>query len=211
MKKRIRPSRRTPFMPTRPSRCGDHARSRSRRGVAIVEFAFICPLIIGVILAVLELGRVGMIQHGLDQSANLFAWDLTTLTGTNSARTLNPYAPTPLDPSGPTTAGTTGQQIQTYLTQVFGSGSAIAATPLTTTNGAFAAAPCGSNPVTATTTLINASIVVSGTPNLSCPTQVTVTVTQTTASAVGLFLKGFVYHLTSTSTIVTPEGQLVNG
>ena len=146
-------------------------------------------VLFGVLLGTLDLGRVGFVQHNLDNGAADLAGALATLSGTNSSGNPSHYVPTALDVSNSTTAA----QIQADLTHA----SQVA-------NGAFGASPLLAS---GAVTLTNGQVTVAGAPDLTAPIAITVSVTVPVTLIVGVFVKNKVWHLAASAAAITPTGQ----
>ncbi len=153
-----------------------------RAGQSTVEFAMISVILIGLLLAVIDLGRAGFAQHGLDGAASELAQRLSTLSGANSGGG-GSYTPTPLTPQN-------SQSALNYAASIAGGG--VSAAPLSATGPA---------------TLTNGQVTVVGTPDLSAPVELTVTMTEPFTPVVGAYLRGAVLHLAASAAAVTPLGQ----
>src|SRR5947209_9976382 len=149
---------RRPALPTAP-------------GQAMTEFAFVAVILLGLTLAVIDLARAGLMQHDLDGGASDLARSLVAITGANSSGSTGTYLPTALDPAqGPAMAA-----IPTALAHAVQLASSnFNATPALTSTGAM--------------TLTNGQVRVVGTPNLSAPTEITVTITAPFTPVVGFYL-----------------------
>jgi Flp pilus assembly protein TadG len=160
-------------------------------GQALVEFALVATILLGLTLAVIDLARAGLMQHDLDSGAGDLARSLVALTGTNSNGGMTAYSPTALDPSNASTAA----QIQADLTHAAGIANYNfnATPPLTSTGGM---------------TLTNGQVTVVGTPNLSAPTEITVTITAPFTPVVGFYLNHSIMSLQARSSAITPLGEL---
>jgi Flp pilus assembly protein TadG len=165
-------------------------------GQALVEFAIVATILLGLTLAVIDLARAGLMQHDLDSGAGDLARSLTALTGANSSGNINAYKPTALDPSN----ANTGAQIQADLAHA----AQIA-------NYNFNATPplIATGPLTQTgSTLTNGQVTVAVTPTLSAPTEITVTITAPFTPVVGFYLNHSILSLQARSSAITPLGEL---
>jgi Flp pilus assembly protein TadG len=165
-------------------------------GQALVEFALVATILLGLTLAVIDLARAGLMQHDLDSGAGDLARSLVALTGANSSGDVNRYTPTALDPSNANTAA----QIQADLAHAAGIANYnFNATPPLTSTG----------PLTQTdSALTNGQVTVVGTPNLSAPTEITVTITAPFTPVVGFYLNHSFLSLQARSSAITPQGEL---
>ena len=148
-------------------------------GQALVEFAMVATILLGLTLVAIDLARA-----------------LATITGTNNSGGYTTYSPTALDPAqGPAasaipTALAHAAQIANYNFN---------ATPPLTATG----------PVTQTgSALTNGQVTVVGTPNLSAPTEITVTITAPFTPVVGFYLNHSILSLQARSSAITPLGEL---
>lgn len=164
------------------------------RGQSVAEFALVSVILFGLIFGTIDLGRIGFAQHTLDGAAYDLARSLSAISNTNSTPG-NGYTPTPLDPNGTYTQGLIAAAIAQAAHEA---GNGVSPAALTPSGGSF-----GSG----TTTLTNSSIAVVGTPNLLAPTEITVSITETVGTVVGVFLRGQVVHLSASSSAITSSGQ----
>ena len=180
----------------------------ARRGQSTVEFALIAIVLVGLLLAVIDLGRAGYMQHRLDSGAADLAQRLAGISGTTTSGSPYVYTPPPLDPTstGAMTftvyqgiSMTVPQAIQKALDHA-----------RTVAGGAFSAAPlapAGGFAPNVTTTITNTQVTVVGTPSLTAPTEITVTVTAPFTPVVGLFLGNKTFHLQATEAAIPEAGQ----
>lgn len=198
---------------TRGSRAGAPADRRTRagagRGQSTVEFALISLVLLGLLVAIMDLGRAGYVQHSLDRGAADLAQGLATISGTTTSGSPYVYTPPPLDPTASVTptyvvyqgiSTTVPLALQAALVHARAiSGGAFSATPLAPSGGAFV-------PST-TTTISNTQVTVVGTPSLTAPTEITVTVTAPFTPVVGIFLGGKTFRMQSTEAAIPGPGQ----
>jgi Flp pilus assembly protein TadG len=179
----------------------------ARRGQSTVEFAFIAIVLVGLLLAVIDLGRAGYVQHRLDSGAADLAQSLAGISGTTTSGSPYVYTPPPLDPTN--TGATTYTVYQGISMTVQGAMQAALVHARAVAGGAFSAAPlapAGSfGP--STTTITNTQVTVVGTPSLTAPTEITVTVTAPFTPVVGLFLGNKTFRLRSTEAAIPVAGQ----
>ena len=179
----------------------------ARRGQSTVEFAFIAIVLVGLLLAVIDLGRAGFVQHSLDRGAADLAQSLAGISGTTTSGSPYVYTPPPLDPTG--TGATTFTVYQGISMTVQGAMQAVLDHARTVAGRAFSAAqlaPAGSFGPN-TTTITNTQVTVVGTPSLTAPTEITVTVTAPFTPVVGLFLGNKTFRLRSTEAAIPVAGQ----
>ena len=165
-------------------------------GQALVEFAIVATILLGLTLAVIDLARAGLMQHDLDSGASDLARSLVAITGTNNSGGYNTYSPTALDP----TQGPAASAIPTALAHAaqIANYNFNATPPLTATG-----------PLTQTgSTLTNGQVTVAVTPNLSAPTEITVTITAPFTPVVGFYLNHSIVNLQARSSTITPLGEL---
>ncbi len=157
----------------------------------MAEFAFVAVILLGLTLAVIDLARAGLMQHDLDGGASDLARSLVVITGANSSGSTSTYIPTVLDPAqGPAVAA-----IPTALAHAVQLASSnFNATPPLTSTGSM--------------TLTNGQVRVVGTPNLSAPTEITVTITAPFTPIVGFYLNHSILNLQARSSAITPLGEL---
>ena len=161
-------------------------------GQALVEFAIVATILLGLTLVVIDLARAGLMQHDLDSGASDLARSLAAITGVNNSGSIDTYIPTALDPTAAAipTAVAHAAQIANYNFN---------ATPPLTATG----------PLTQTgSTLTNGQVTVMGTPNLSAPTEITVTITAPFTPVVGFYLNHSILSLQARSSAITPLGEL---
>ncbi len=175
-----------------------HTHVHAGQGQTLVEFAMISVVLLGLLFGIVDLARAAFVQHEMDNSVTDLARSYATITGYNTSGDASIYVPTPLDPL----SATTGVSMTAAMTQVVRIG-----------GGSFLAGPLGySGPFTTTTTattvISNAMVTVTGAPDLVAPTEITVTVTAPYAPTMGMFLGHKVFQLSSTASVVTPQGQL---
>jgi len=157
----------------------------------MAEFAFVAVILLGLTLAVIDLARAGLMQHDLDGGASDLARSLVVITGANSSGSTSTFIPTVLDPAqGPAVAA-----IPTALAHAVQLASSnFNATPPLTSTGSM--------------TLTNGQVRVVGTPNLSAPTEITVTITAPFTPIVGFYLNHSILNLQARSSAITPLGEL---
>lgn len=178
-----------------PRRMWTHA--RGARGQSTVEFSLIALVLLGMLFGVVDLGRIGFARHTLDGATYALATSVTAISNTNSSAPGHGYAPTPLDPTGPASPAA-APLAAAVASAARAAGSGVSSAALTPMGGAFGAS---------TTTLTNPSIAVVGTPNLTAPTEITVSVTETVPTITGLFLHGVVAHVSAHSSTIPASGQ----
>jgi hypothetical protein len=179
----------------------------ARRGQSTVEFAFIAIVLVGLLLAVIDLGRAEYLQHSLDRGAADLAQRLAGISGTTTSGSPYVYTPPPLDPTS--SGATTFTVYQGISMTVQGAMQAALDHARTVAGGAFSAtqlAPAGSFG-SSTTTITNTQVTVAGTPSLTAPTEITVTVTAPFTPVVGLFLGNKTFRLRSTEAAIPEAGQ----
>src|SRR5919198_6087932 len=71
----------------------------ARRGQSTVEFALIAIVLVGHLLAVIDLGRAGYVQHSLYSGAADLAQRLAAISGTTTSGSPYVYTPASLDPT----------------------------------------------------------------------------------------------------------------
>ncbi len=181
----------------------------ARHGQAIVEFALVSIVLLGLLFAVIDLARAGYVQHSLDRGAADLAQGLATISGATTSGSAYVYTPPPLDPTSSiappyivyqgisTTVPLAMQAALVHASSL--SGGAFNAAPLTPLGGAFV-------PNT-TTTIGNTQVTVLGTPNLTAPTEITVTVTAPFTPVVGIFLRAKTFHLQGKEAAIPGPGQ----
>ena len=180
----------------------------ARRGQSTVEFAFIAIVLVGLLLAVIDLGRAGFVQHSLDRGAADLAQSLAGISGTTTSGSPYVYTPPPLNPITSTVPPTYTVYQGISMTVPLAMQAALDHAR-TVAGGAFSAAPLapagsfGSN----TTTITNTQVTVVGTPSLTAPTEITVTVTAPFTPVVGLFLGNKTLRLRSTEAAIPVAGQ----
>ena len=169
------------------------------RGQTLVEFALAAVVFLGLLLGVIDLARAAFAQHNLNSGAADLARSLASASSVNSSGDPYNYQPTPLITT--TVAGPVNvvAQVQTKLQQAAHvAGGAFAATSLTST-------------VTTTTTgamtLTNGQLTVVGTPDLTAPREITVTVTAPFTPVVGLFLGNKILHFKGQAQALTLDGE----
>ena len=172
----------------------DARETRGRRcpGQALVEFAIVATILLGLTLVVIDLARAGLMQHDLDSGASDLARSLAAITGVNNSGNTRTYTPTALDPTAAAilSAVAHAAQIANYNFN---------ATPSMTATG----------PVTQTgSTLTNGQVTVAVTPTLSAPTEITVTITAPFTPVVGFYLNHSILSLQARSSAITPLGEL---
>ncbi len=160
------------------------------RGQGTVEFAMIAVVLFGLLLAVIDLGRAGFMQHALDGAADDLARSLAAISGVNASGSPATYQPTPLDPANAATAALIDRAVARAAQLANG---AFSATAALTTTGAM--------------TLTNGEVTVVGTPDLTAPTEITVTVTAPFTPVVGAYLSHSILHLSASAAAITPAGQ----
>ena len=173
----------------RGRRCAGGA---SGGGQALVEFAIVATILLGLTLVVIDLARAGLMQHDLDSGAGDLARSLAAITGVNNSGNTGTYTPTALDPTAAAipTAVAHAAQIANYN---FNATPPLAATgPLTQTGS----------------TLTNGQVTVAVTPTLSAPTEITVTITAPFTPVVGFYLNHSILSLQARSSAITPLGEL---
>jgi Flp pilus assembly protein TadG len=161
-------------------------------GQALVEFAIVATILLGLTLAVIDLARAGLMQHDLDSGAGDLARSLAAITGVNNSGSTDTYTPTALDPTAAAipTAVAHAAQIANYNFN--------ATLPLTATG-----------PLTqAGSTLTNGQVTVAVTPTLSAPTEITVTITAPFTPVVGFYLNHSLLSLQARSSAITALGEL---
>ena len=161
-------------------------------GQALVEFAIVATILLGLTLVVIDLARAGLMQHDLDSGAGDLARSLAAITGVNNSGNTRTYTPTALDPTTAAipTAVAHAAQIANYNFN---------ATPPLTATG----------PLTQTgSTLTNGQVTVAVTPSLSAPTEITVTITAPFTPVVGFYLNHSILSLQARSSAITPLGEL---
>jgi Flp pilus assembly protein TadG len=161
-------------------------------GQALVEFAIVATILLGLTLVVIDLARAGLMQHDLDSGAGDLARSLAAISGVNSSGNTGTYTPTALDPTAPAipTAVAHAAQIANYN---FNATPPLAATgPLTQTGS----------------TLTNGQVTVAVTPTLSAPTEITVTITAPFTPVVGFYLNHSILSMQARSSAITPLGEL---
>jgi Flp pilus assembly protein TadG len=167
---------------------------------------------IGVMLAVIDLARAGLMQHNLDRGVGDLAHQLATISGTNSSGKMyvsgdpSTYAPTPLNPTDPDSTVFLGQTmpisqaVQTALDHA-------AAMSI----GAISTAPLA---MTSPMTLTNGQVTVTATPDLTMTNTinttplVTVTATAPFTPVVGIFLGGKTFTLSAREADI-PIAQMI--
>ena len=169
------------------------------RGQTLVEFALAAVVALGLLLAVIDLARAAFAQHNLNSGAADLARSLAAVSSVNSSGDPYNYQPTPLITA--TVAGPVNviAQVQTKLQQA-----------ARVASGAFAATPLTSTVTTTTTgamTLTNSQLTVVGTPDLTAPREITVTVTAPFTPVVGLFLGNKILHFTGQGQALTLDGE----
>jgi Flp pilus assembly protein TadG len=170
------------------------------RGQTLVEFALAAVVFLGLLFGVIDLARAAFAQHNLNSGAADLARSLAAASSVNNSGDPYTYQPTPLVTAtvgGPVNVIT--PTVQTKLQQAARvAGGAFAATPLTST-------------VTTTTTgamtLTNGQLTVVGTPDLTAPREITVTVTVPFTPVVGLFLGNKILHFTGQGQALTLDGE----
>jgi Flp pilus assembly protein TadG len=181
----------------------------ARRGQSTVEFAFIAIVLVGLLLAVIDLGRAGYVQHSLDRGAADLAQRLAGISGTTTSGSPYVYTPPPLDPTS--TGATTYTVYEGISKTVPLAMQAALDHARAVAGGAFSAAtlvpPAGSFVPNVTTTITNTQVTVVGTPSLTAPTEITVTVTAPFTPVVGLFLGNKILRLRSTEAAIPVAGQ----
>jgi len=178
---------------TSPARRPAWPRARGPRGQSTVEFSLIVLVLFGMLFAVIDLGRLGFAQHTLDGAAYTLASSVTALSNTNSTPS-HGYTPTALDPTGPAAASLAAA----VAGAARAAGSGVSSAALMPAGGTFGAS---------TTTLTNPSIAIVGTPTLTAPTEITVSLTETVPTITGLFLRGVVAHVSAHSSAIAASGQ----
>jgi Flp pilus assembly protein TadG len=155
-------------------------------GQALVEFAIVATILLGLTLVVIDLARAGLMQHDLDSGAGDLARSLAAISGVNSSGNTGTYIPTALDPTAAAipTAVAHAAQIANYNFN---------AIPPLTQSGS---------------TLTNGQVTVAVTPNLSAPTEITVTITAPFTPVVGFYLNHSILSLQARSSAITPLGEL---
>jgi Flp pilus assembly protein TadG len=183
--------------------------ARARRGQSTVEFAFIAIVVVGLLLAVIDLGRAGFVQHSLDRGAADLAQSLAGISGTTTSGSPYVYTPPPLNPITSTVPQTYTVYQGISMTVPLAMQKALDHAR-TVAGGAFSnaalvppAGSFGSN----TTTITNTQVTVVGTPSLTAPTEITVTVTAPFTPVVGLFLGNRTFRLRSTEAAIPVAGQ----
>ena len=179
--------------PSQPAHRRTGTRARGARGQSTVEFSLIAIVLLGLLFGIIDLGHLGFAQHTLDGATYTLGTSVTAISNTNSTPS-HGYTPTALDPAGPAAASLAAAVAS--ATRAAGSG--VSSATLTPVGGAFSAS---------TTTLTNPSIAIVGTPNLSAPTEITVSVTETVATITGIFLRGVVAHVSAHSSTIAASGQ----
>ena len=183
--------------------------ARARRGQSTVEFAFIAIVLVGLLLAVIDLGRAGYVQHSLDRGAADLAQRLAGISGTTTSGSPYVYTPPPLNPITSTVPPTytvyqgISMTVPLAMQAALNHARAVA-------GGAFSAAPlapAGGFVPNVTTTITNTQVTVLGTPSLTAPTEITVTVTAPFSPVVGLFLGNKTFRLRSTEAAIPVAGQ----
>jgi Flp pilus assembly protein TadG len=182
----------------------------ARRGQSTVEFAFIAIVLVGLLLAVIDLGRAGFVQHNLDRGAADLAQRLAGISGTTTSGSPYVYTPPPLNPITSTVPPTytvyqgISMTVPLAMQRALDHARAMA-------GGAFSNAallpPGGSFVPNVTTTITNTQVTVVGTPSLTAPTEITVTVTAPFTPVVGLFLGNKTFRLRSTEAAIPVAGQ----
>jgi Flp pilus assembly protein TadG len=181
----------------------------ARRGQSTVEFAFIAIVLVGLLLAVIDLGRAGYLQHRLDSGAADLAQRLAGISGTTTSGSPYVYTPPPLDPTS--TGATTftvyeGISMTVPLAMQKALDHARAAAGGAFSNAALVP-PAGGFVPNGTTTITNTQVTVVGWQNLTAPTEITVTVTAPFTPVVGLFLGNKTFRLRSTEAVIPVAGQ----
>ena len=168
-------------------------------GQALVEFAIVATILLGLTLAVIDLARAGLMQHDLDSAAGDLARSLVTIAGTNNSGSYTTYSPTALDP----TQGSAASAIPTALAHAaqIGNYNFNATPPLTATGPLTLGSPVS-------TTLTNGQVTVVATPDLTNTTELTVTITAPFTPVVGFYLNHSIMSLQARSSAITPLGEL---
>ena len=162
-------------------------------GQALVEFAIVATILLGLTLVVIDLARAGLMQHDLDSGASDLARALGTITGTNNSGGYTTYSPTALDPA----QGPAASAIPTALAHA----AQIA-------NYNFNATPPLTLGSPVSTTLTNGQVTVVATPDLTNTTELTVTITAPFTPVVGFYLNHSLLSLQARSSAITPLGEL---
>jgi Flp pilus assembly protein TadG len=180
----------------------------ARRGQSTVEFAFIAIVLVGLLLAVIDLGRAGFVQHSLDRGAADLAQSLAGISGTTTSGSPYIYTPPPLDPITNTVPPT--YTVYQGISMTVPLAMQALNHARTVAGGAFSNAalgPPGGSFGSNTTTISNTQVTVVGAPNLTAPTEITVTVTAPFTPVVGLFLGNKTFRLRSTEAAIPVMGQ----
>jgi Flp pilus assembly protein TadG len=164
------------------------------RGQTLVEFALAAVVFLGVLLGVIDLARAAFAQHNLNSGAADLARSLAAVSSVNSSGDPYNYHPSPL------ITATVGWQTELQHAAHVASG-AFAATPLASTVTTTTVA------TTAAMTLTNSQLTVVGTPDLTAPREITVTVTAPFTPVVGLFLGHKILHFTGQAQALTLDGE----
>ena len=157
----------------------------------------------------IDFGRAGYVRLSLDSGAADLAQRLAAISGTTTSGSPYVYTPASLDPTS--TGATTYTVYQGISTTVPLAMQASLVHGRAMAGGAFSAAPlvtpAGGFVPTVTTTITNTQVTVVGTPSLTAPTEITVTVTVPFSPAVGLFLGNKTFHLQAREAAIPVAGQ----
>lgn len=162
------------------------------RGQALVEFAIVATILLGLTLVVIDLARAGLMQHDLDSGAGDLARSLAAITGVNNSGNTGTYTPTALDPTTAAIPTAVAHAAQIANDNFNATPPLVATGPLTQTGS----------------TLTNGQVTVAVTPNLSAPTEITVTITAPFTPVVGFYLNHSILSLQARSSAITPLGEL---
>ena len=177
--------------------------ARDGQGQATVEFSLVALALLALLFGVIDLARAAYLQNKLDSGAADLARNLAAISGTTTSGSQYLWTQPALDPTSsvPTiyqgSKTTVQQAIQAALVHANSVAGNILSTTALTPTGTF---------TSTTTTISNSQVVVTGSPNLTAPTSITVSVSAPFSPVVRRFIPIKTITLQSQESAIPVEG-----